>query len=79
MKKEELLDLITTTKAAELRGVTQQAITDLIRRGRLQTVEIAGKRLLRRSEVLAFKKEKGGRPSTKRAAKKTKKPQKTRK
>jgi excisionase family DNA binding protein len=68
MKKEELLDLITVTKAAELRGVSQQAITDLIRRGRLHTVEIAGKRLLRRSEVLAFKKEKGGRPSTKKEA-----------
>jgi excisionase family DNA binding protein len=83
MKKEELLDLITTTKAAELRGVSQQAITDLIRRGRLHVVEIAGKRLLRRSEVLAFKKEKGGRPPTKKKAstKKVakKKPTKTRK
>jgi excisionase family DNA binding protein len=69
MKKEELLDLITMTKAAELRGVSQQAISDLIKRGRLIPVEIAGKRLLRRSEVMKFKTEKGGRPSTKQSSK----------
>lgn len=70
MKREELLDLITVTEAAKLRGVTQQAISDLIKRGRIHPVEIAGKRLLRRSEVTKFKPEKGGRPPKKQATKK---------
>jgi hypothetical protein len=65
MKKEELLDLISIKDAAELRGVTIEAISDLIRRGRLTPVEIAGKRFLKRSEVTNFEPQKGGRPSTK--------------
>ncbi len=63
MKKEELLDLITLSEAAELRGVSQQAISDLIRRARLHVVEIAGRKFLRRSEVVKFQPAKGGRPS----------------
>jgi hypothetical protein len=71
MKKEELLDLISIKQAAQLRGVTIEAISDLIRRGRLHTIEIAGKRFLRRSEVTNFKPQKGGRPSTRKASKKS--------
>ena len=71
--KEIPKDLITQTEAAELRKVSTAAISDLIKRGRLHPVEIAGKRLLRRSEVMKFKPEKGGRPSTKASSKKSSK------
>ena len=58
---ERVRDLISLTQAAEIRGVTMQAIQDLIRRGRLEAVEVAGRRLLRRTDVLNFKPEVGGR------------------
>jgi hypothetical protein len=49
-------DLVSISEAARLRGVTPQAIDDLLARGRLAVAaEIAGRRLLRRSDVLAFK------------------------
>jgi len=57
----EVSDLISLTQAADLRGVSVQAIQDLIRRGRLEAVEVAGRRLLRRSDVINFKPEVGGR------------------
>jgi hypothetical protein len=62
MKAKDLGDLITQAEAARLRGVTPVAIVDLIRRGRLQTVEIAGRRLLRRQDVINFREKAGGRP-----------------
>lgn len=55
-------DLITLTEAAGLRGVSLSAIQDLIKRGRLPVVEIAGRRFLHRSDVVNFKRaNKGGR------------------
>ncbi len=68
--KEIPKDLITQSKAAKLRGVSTAAISDLIKRGRLHPIEVAGKRLLRRSEVVSFKPSKGGRPPKKKATKK---------
>jgi excisionase family DNA binding protein len=68
--KEIPKDLITQSEAAKLRGVSTAAISDLIKRGRLHPVEIAGKRLLRRSEVKSFKPEKGGRPKKRAKTKK---------
>lgn len=56
----KLDDLITQTEAAKLRGVTRAAIRALILRGRLQAVEMFGRNLVYRSEVLAFEKEKTG-------------------
>lgn len=56
----DLSDLITPTQAAKLRGVTRAAITSLIRRQRLHTIEIAGRPFLRRSEVENFAPEKPG-------------------
>ncbi len=55
-------DLVTRTQAAELRGVTRAAIADLIKRGRLQPIEIAGRAFLSRREVESFEPEPGGRP-----------------
>jgi hypothetical protein len=59
-KSPDLSELITPTQAARIRGVTRAAITSLIRRRRLRTVEIAGRPFLRRSEVENFAPEKPG-------------------
>jgi hypothetical protein len=55
-------DLITRTQAAELRGVSRAAIGDLIKRGRLHPIDIAGRAFLSRHEVESFEPELGGRP-----------------
>lgn len=55
-------DLITQTEAAELRNSTVAAINELVRRGRLRSVERFGKTLVFRSDVLAYQPSKGGRP-----------------
>ncbi len=54
-------ELISIAEAARLRGVTHGAIRNLIDRGRLQSQEIAGRRVVRRGDVEAFNPEKGGR------------------
>jgi excisionase family DNA binding protein len=55
-------DLVSISQAAELRGVSHAAIQDLIKRGRLAPVEVAGRRLLRRGDVQGFQRaSKGGR------------------
>lgn len=54
-------DLMTQAEAAELRGTTVAAINELVRRGRLRSVERFGKRLVYRSDVESFEPEKGGR------------------
>ena len=53
-------DLMTQTEAAEMRGVTVEAISDLIRRGRLSGVERYGKTLVSRIEVISLEKQKPG-------------------
>jgi excisionase family DNA binding protein len=63
MVKIDPNDLLTVTQAAELRGVTRQAINHLIQQGKLKVVEIAGKRFVRRGDVEGFEPDKGGRPS----------------
>ena len=62
MAVDDLNDLITQADAARLRAVSREAIADLITRGRLQTVEIAGQRFVRRSEIENFEERKAGRP-----------------
>jgi excisionase family DNA binding protein len=57
-------DWISQAEAARIRGVSQQAIVNLIRRGRLTTVNMAGRTVVLRSEVENFIAQlKGGRPS----------------
>jgi excisionase family DNA binding protein len=56
----DMSDLISQTEAARMRGVTRPAIADLIERGRLRSVEIAGRRLVYRSEVAGFEQLKRG-------------------
>lgn len=56
----DLNELITPTQAARIRGVTRAAITSLIKRQRLQAIEIGGRPFLRRSDVENFAPEKPG-------------------
>jgi hypothetical protein len=60
VEAEDMGDLITQTEAARLRGVSLASINELMRRGRLRSKEVFGKKLVYRSEVLAFEKEKPG-------------------
>lgn len=46
---------VSQAEAAEMRGVSRQAIADLVGKGRFTTLLIGGKTLLRRSEVKDFK------------------------
>jgi transposase len=63
--KEIPKDLVTQSEAARLRGITPEAIADLIRRGRLTAYDVAGRPHVRRSDVLKFRPARGGRPSKK--------------
>lgn len=63
---------ISQAEAARIRGVSKQSIADLIKRGRLSKVSVAGRTLVLRAEVEAFvAKPKLGRPPKKIAGKKT--------
>lgn len=62
-------ELISQAEAARIRGVSQQAISNLIRRGRLTSTLVAGRTLVLRTEVEAFvPKPKLGRPPKKSAS-----------
>ena len=50
--------LITQAKAAELCGMTRAAIHDMVRRGRLNTIEAEGRNLIYYKEVEALAAEK---------------------
>jgi excisionase family DNA binding protein len=52
---EDLGELISISEAARLRGVSPQAIDRLLMRGRLEAIEIGGRRFLRRPDVVNFK------------------------
>ena len=52
--KKGLENYISQAEAARIRGVSQQAIVNLIRRGRLTTVRVADRVLVIRSEVESF-------------------------
>ena len=54
---------ISQKQAAEIRGVTRQAINELVRKGRFDTLEVGGKTLLKREDVENYESRKGGRPS----------------
>ena len=68
---DNLGDWISQAEAARLRGVSRQAIAKLIQRNRLSAREIAGRIVVRRSEVEAFVPEPIGRPRKKAASKRS--------
>jgi excisionase family DNA binding protein len=55
-------DWISQAEAAQLRGVTRQAISKLVRKGRLASVVIGGHTLVKRADVLCFRPRAAGRP-----------------
>jgi excisionase family DNA binding protein len=62
---DSVSDLISQTEAARLRGVTRAAIQDLVRRGRIRSVNVGGRALVYRSEVENYEKGEPGRPKIK--------------
>jgi predicted DNA-binding protein YlxM (UPF0122 family) len=61
-KTDPMADLISQAEAARLRGVTRAAISDLIKRDKIKSVEVAGRQLVFRSEILDFEPGEPGRP-----------------
>jgi predicted DNA-binding protein (UPF0251 family) len=72
-------EYISQAEGARIRGVSQQAIADLIRRGKLAAVTVGGRTLVLRSEVESFiPQPKVGRPPKKKAKKEPSKKAKAR-
>jgi hypothetical protein len=65
-------DLVTQTTAARMRGVSLQAIINLVKRGRLTAVTIDGHVFVRRAEVEGFETIPAGRPKGRRSGPKVK-------
>ncbi len=55
-------DWISQAEAARIHGVSRQAISKMIRSGRLRILEIGGHFLVSRAEILAFERRIAGRP-----------------
>lgn len=53
---------ISQAEAARIRGVTRQAISKLVKGGRLRTLEIGGNTLVSREDLEAYKPLAPGRP-----------------
>lgn len=58
----DMADLISQAEAARLRGVTRAAIQDLVRRGRISSINVGGRALVRRSEIVNYEQGEPGRP-----------------
>jgi hypothetical protein len=58
----ETTELITLQTAANLRGVSRQAMQDLVSRGKMQGIKIDTCIFVRRSDVEGFEPEMAGRP-----------------
>jgi excisionase family DNA binding protein len=64
---EELIspsDWISQAEAAQLRGVSRQAISKLVRKGRLKSIVVGGHTLVSRIDVLSFSPRAAGRPKS---------------
>ena len=57
-----LADWVSISEAARLRGVTRQAVSKLVKLGRLESVRVAGRMLVNKQEALAFEPKPAGRP-----------------
>jgi excisionase family DNA binding protein len=68
--EESLQKYISQAEAARIRGVSNQAIADLIVRRRLTTIKVAGRTLVLRSEIESFAARPKGRPPKKATSKK---------
>ena len=57
-------DWVSQAEAADLRGVSRQAIHQLVQKGRFRTYDVAGRTLVLREDVVQYEPDKGGRPPT---------------
>jgi len=55
-------DWISQAEAAEMRGVSRQAIHQLVQKGRFRTYDVAGRTLVLREDVVQYEPDRGGRP-----------------
>ena len=62
----DLSQWISQAEAARLRGVTRQAISKLIRKQKLNILEVGGHVLVNRQEITEYEGESAGRPKNKR-------------
>jgi excisionase family DNA binding protein len=60
--KIRLEDLITQKEAARIRGVSPQSINELVKKGKLKTVTVGGRRFLLKPDVEAYQPGPYGRP-----------------
>lgn len=58
----DMSDLISQAEAARLRGVTRAAIQDLVRRERIRSVNVGGRSLVYRTEIINYEQGEPGRP-----------------
>lgn len=61
-EEDNMADLISQAEAARLRGVTRAAIQDLVRRKRIRSVNVGGRSLVYRSEIVNYAQGEPGRP-----------------
>jgi len=59
----DLVDWISIAEASRIRGVSRQAISKLVKQGRLSTISVAGRPLVNRKEVTDFERMPAGRPA----------------
>jgi len=57
-----LSEWISQAEAARLRGVSRQAIAKLVTNGRLKTLDVGGRKFVRRDDVISFEPHQAGRP-----------------
>lgn len=57
-------DWVSQSEAADIRGVSRQAIHQLVHKGRFRTYDVAGRTLVLREDVVQYEPDKGGRPPT---------------
>jgi excisionase family DNA binding protein len=60
---------VSQAEAAAIRGVSRQAISRLIKRKRLATLQVGGKTLLRRLEIERFERKRPGPARKKKSSK----------
>ena len=61
----DLAEWISIAEAGRLRGVTRQAISKLVKQGRFETLNAAGRLLVHRKDVMDFAAKPAGRPKRK--------------
>ena len=57
-------DWVSISEASRLRGVSRQAISKLVKLGRLESVNVAGRRLVHKKDILEFERKPAGRPKS---------------